>query len=278
MNLLEFSKENPPAVGTADGKGTPFDGGRHLPRVHAKTLRWLPRSPGRGNKGQTRLQGVDSTAQRSAQPAPIDAPRPPDLPPVQEVSAEEILQLPPAAAPSKASDATPGPAQGPASAPAPGPLPEVKPAADTGAAAEPGSSSSSPEPAPARGDTTMAHDAAAELTTRVVYTLTGVAIKDHKRATATGEEHKNIRAAVSAFYAHRGVVFVGSVALALVFVAYALGDARREEVINTIKRVFARKPKAGPGASGPVVDVETAPPPPPPPPAPAPSAFSDFAR
>ena len=103
----------------------------------------------------------------------------------------------------------------------------------------------------------MAHEAAAELSARVVYMLTGVFIGDHKRATATGEEHKTIRAAFAAFYQYRGVVFVGTVAIALVLLAYALGDARREEVVTTVKRVFSKKAK--PAAAGAVVDVETTP-------------------
>ena len=271
MDLLQFTKDNPPPVGTLDKGETPFDPGKHSSRVNPKTLRWMPRSPGRYNKGQSRLPGVDAATQPAAT-ADAPASTPSGIPPVKEVTADVLLELP-KTQPAPKSEAQPGdtaPTPPPSpTPPASAPLPEVGPQTE-----QKGAETSAPS-SPRGSDASMAHEAAAELSARVVYTLTGVFIGDHKRATASGDEHKNIRAAFAAFYQYRGVVFVGGVAIALVLLAYVLGDARREEVVSTVKRVFAKKPKGSP--SGPIVDVETTTPAPAAPaPAPAPADFAAF--
>lgn len=119
------------------------------------------------------------------------------------------------------------------------------------------------------GDVTVTHEAAAELAARATYAVTALAIGDHKKATAGGAEHDTLKAGYASYFAHRGIVLVGGVALAAVLVCYLLGEARREEVVGTVKRWFgglgakkapnvASAPAAAQSAASAVVDIEPA--------------------
>lgn len=244
--------------GSPDNKGTPFDPARHIPRINPKSGRWIPRSPGRGHKGQTRLPGVDSAAPAPATPAaPAPAAPAPSageaLPPAREVTADALIDLP------DAKPAAPAPGAAPAAAPtAPAPLPEIGPGETlppAGSAPAPGEpvrvtieppGLTPPRPTGGGADVTMNHEAAGELAARTTYALTGALIGDHKKATACGREHDSLKMAFASFFQYRGVMFVGSVALGLVLLAYVLGEARKEEILTTFKKFFAGK-KAEPG-------------------------------
>jgi hypothetical protein len=107
------------------------------------------------------------------------------------------------------------------------------------------------------------HQAAGELAARTTYALTGALIGNHKKATASGPEHESLKSAFASFFQFRGVVFVGSVALGLVLLAYFLGEARKEEVFSTFKRLLGKKPEtqASPGpAPAPAAKPATPPP------------------
>jgi hypothetical protein len=228
MNLLEFNKDNPPPIGTPDAKGTPFDPGKHLPRVNAKTQRWLPRSPGRFNKGQTRLPGVEAATQT---PPPAA-----DAPPVAEVTASDLIDLPttPAAAPK--ADIAPGSPPPPQQTPPPAaaPVPEVGPQDEKTA---PGAGAEAPRGADAKAS--AAH--AGKLAARATYAVTGAMIRDHKAAKPTPDEHTALVNTWTAFFEFRGVALVGVFAVGAAVLCYLLEDGRREPFVDFVKGLFRKK-------------------------------------
>jgi hypothetical protein len=139
----------------------------------------------------------------------------------------------------------PAPTPPPAPAAPLPPIPEVGPSDAPTAAASPAQGEQpTGEPAPARPagpDVTVAHETAAELAARATYAVTGAVIGDHKKATATGAEHESLKKGYASFFAYRNIVLVGGIALAAVVIAYLLGEARREEVVGTVKKLFAKK-------------------------------------
>lgn len=227
------STETAPTVapGTLDRKGTPYDPARHIPKMKAKTGAWMPRG---GRKPAPRPGEIAA----APTPAPAPSPKPgetfgeayafPPRPPIPEIGPDE-------------------PAPAPASAAG------EKPAGDTAA-------NKAPEPARPSQDFSLPHETAAELASRATYAVTGVVIGDHKKATATGAEHETLKKGYASFFAHRNLVLVGGFALLAVVVAYLLGEARREEVVGTVKKMFTKKP-----APRPVVEIAPAPPASPPP-------------
>ena len=231
MDLLQFTKENPPPVGTLDKGGTPFDPGKHAARVNKNTLRWIPRSPGRYNKGQSRFPGVDAA---TAPGAPADAPAsvPSGMPPVKEVSADALLDLP-TVAPAPKGDAAPSPTPPPSASPA---LPEVGPQADAttaGPSAE----------APRGGDAKASAAHAGKLAARATYAVTGALIRDHKAAKPAADEHTALANTWTAFFEFRGVAFVGVFAVGAAVLCYLLEDGRREPFVEFVKGLFSKKPE-----------------------------------
>ena len=116
-----------------------------------------------------------------------------------------------------------------------------------------------PAPAPAGGAMPAASaKAAAEVATNAGYTITGALIRDHKAARPTAAEHANLRDTTAAYIEARGLRFVGGVAIAIGFLAYLLGDERREKIWEaavTFARKWRKPPMkdvtpAKPGASG----------------------------
>lgn len=243
---------SPVAPGTL-AKGVPFDPARHIPRTNPKTGAWMPKG---GRKPKTAAPSSGSTSSPPAPTEPATSANSSPSPAGSPGASVKIDDLIPLADAPKPAPAPGAPAQPPQ--PGPAPIPDVGPSD-----APAGNGTPAPGAAPAPGrDVNMGHEAAGELAARVVYSVTGAVTGNHKAATATGDEHKNIKSAFAAFFAHRGVAFVGGVALVLVIVAYALGEGRKEGIFGAIRK-FTRRNES------PVVDVETTPVPPP---SPAPDA------
>jgi len=77
----------------------------------------------------------------------------------------------------------------------------------------------------------------AEVATNALYTLTGAATGDHKAARPTAAEHANLRDTTAAYIDARGLKFVGGVAIIIGGLAYFLGEQRREQVWNLLKKL-----------------------------------------
>lgn len=161
---------------------------------------------------------------------------------------------PPAADPAAAWTAADRAAAAMPSEPAPGgnPAPDEMP--------PPPASAQAAGPA---ADATATAEQAGDVLARAVYMGTGAMIGDHAAAEATGAEHKNLKDLIGAFLEHRGIRFVGWVALAVGFVAYLTGERRREKVVKAI---------AGPARPAPAVTPAQPAPPAPPAPRETPAA------
>lgn len=207
---------SPIAPGTLDRHGVPFDPARHIARQHPTSGRWMPRG-GRKPKAASPFSGSTSSP-----PESTGADTPPPSPPS------------PAGSPA-------------ASEPAPS-FDDIEKAA-----AEPA------KPANAElvddKDAELSPEGTGEILARAGYAVTGAVIGNHKAATATGAEHANIKRVVGAYCRHRGIVFVGTLALIGTFIAYLLDDLRREVVVERIKAFFRAKP--GPRTSTPSAPEKT---------------------
>lgn len=73
-----------PSAGTLDSKGTPFDAARHVPRLHPRTGRWMPR--GGRKPGVTPPAG---SAPGASQDAPSAPPPPSYIPPEEPAPASD---------------------------------------------------------------------------------------------------------------------------------------------------------------------------------------------
>jgi hypothetical protein len=100
--------------------------------------------------------------------------------------------------------------------------------------------------AAANGDAALPAEAYAEIGVRALYAVTGAVIGDHKAATASGAEHKNLTAVATAYIRHRGWVMVGFIAVVGTVAAYMLMDGRREPLMQRIKTVLANLRKKKP--------------------------------
>jgi len=208
---------SPVAPGTPDRKGHPFDQARHIPKM-SKAGNWLPRSPGRGGK-------------RKGLAAP---------------SLSESASLFPEASSPSPSTPPPAPAE-PAAAPS---FDDIEKAAGPVAPAE-----AAPGAAPASaGDATLPAESSAEIGVRALYAVTGIAIGDHKAATAGPAEHKNLVAVATAYIRHRGWTAVGLVAVGGTLLAYLLQDGRREPLSDRLKKLFAMMRKKKPQNVTPIED------------------------
>lgn len=198
---------SPIAPGTPDksAKATPFDPARHIPKMHPKHGYWMPK----GGRTKTPKSAAPSSGSTSSP---------------QANTGEEQPEL-----------FTPSPASPAASHVAPS-FDDIERAAGAPATAAPAAA------APA-GDASLPAEAAGEIGARAVYAITGAVIGNHKAATASGAEHKNITAVITAYARHRGWAVVGPLALLGTLVAYLLTDGRREPLTEMIKKLFAGKKK-----------------------------------
>ena len=144
----------------------------------------------------------------------------------------------------KAAPGAPAPA-----APSGPPIPEIGPEETKPGGTPPPApgAGTPPPPAGAPGaarDATLAPEAGGNLLARVLYKITGTFTGDHKKAVATGAEHKAIADTFGAFLSFRGIALSGGLAVVATVVAYLLDDSRGESVFDAFKRRFF---KAKPG-------------------------------
>ncbi len=238
MDLLQFTKENPPPVGTPDAKGTPWDAAKHQAKVHPKTLRWLPRSPGRGHAGQTRLPGVDAPQTTPAASAPSSADPAPDTPAgaaeVKTVSAESLLGLPAAPAAASPNADTPLSSAKPAEAPAAA-IADVAPQVETGPAAD----------APAAGkavalEATPETDAQSIMAIEALEFITGSFTGEHDEARMEKARRAAMQRMLSRWFAQKGWVAVGGVMLLLFVLSYFLETAKKEKTRAKLREMWGR--------------------------------------
>jgi|GEM_PF-4019306 len=211
------------AAGTLDAKGTPYDPAKHVPRMNSRTGRWMPRSPGRFAK------------RPAAAPAAAEAPRPVDLPPVTEVTADALVELPAARTAPPIAEVKPG-------APAAEASPETPPASASIPDVGPDSGPAGADPArTADARASAAH--AGKLAARATYAVTGAVIRDHKAAKPTPAEHTALADTWTAFFEFRGVALVGVFAVGAAVLCYLLEDGRREPFVDFVKGLFRKKPE-----------------------------------
>lgn len=189
----------------------PADAGRWIidkatgkPKLHPRTGKPMPKSPGRGgNKPK-----APAPSPASSTPAPSTAPA------------------------SAASPAEPSPWN----------EADRKGANASSSAGNDAAGSPSPDGgAPKSPDATLSPEATGDLACKTLYSLTGAVIGDHKAATATGAEHAALSANIGAYCKHRGILFTGTIALIGFAVAYALSDDRRGLIIAKIRSFFGPK-------------------------------------
>jgi len=230
--------------GTLDRIGRPFDPAKHLPRQHPRSGAWMPKG-GRKALTATTAPAVSAPA---APAGPVSADptealgraMAADMPPVSgaPAAAPQVGKAPTRAA------ATPAPA-GPFIAPEP----RAAPAVDLDATD--------------RTPPALSPEATGELAARALYGVTGAFLGDHTKATATGAEHANIKAAGAAYARSVDLKIVGGLALVLTVLAYLIDDKRRGNVIDRIRALLT--PKKPAPIHAPAVEIEPAP-------APAPAA------
>jgi hypothetical protein len=215
-DIIDQIPEIPPGASSVPpgtlAKGVPFDPARHIPRTNPKTGAWMPKG-GRKPKTASESSGSTSSQPGSTEPAQPELFTPSDTSPIDSPAAPSFEDIEKAA--------------GPVASETPSPAPGAAPS----------------------GDATLPAEAAGEIGARAVYAITGAVIGNHKAATASGAEHKNITAVITAYAKHRGWAAVGLVALIGTLVAYLLTDGRREPLVDMIKRAIAnakKKPAAMP--------------------------------
>jgi hypothetical protein len=251
MNLRDYSKTNPPPVGTLDRKGRAFDPAKHHPRV-SQWDTWIPRGKPFGGPGR-----------EPAAPAPA--------PTLGESAAVETSAAP-AASPETAAEA---PGAAPAASPTPEPMPRFDDLEKAAGLGETPAAPASPPPPP---DATGTPRRDAEVACKGLYLVTGLLTGAPGEAKPAASLHADLRDTLGAYLESRGIRSVGIVAVAVGLIAYFLdvfskpesGGKLREWIGGGRKAPAAREPvtvEAEPVTPAPAATAATA--------APAP-AFSPF--
>ena len=230
--------------GTLDRIGRPFDPAKHLARQHPRSGAWMPKG-GRKALTATPAPAVSAPA-AAAGPVSADPTEAlgramaADMPPVSGATTQ------PAAAENISGPGTPEKKTSGAQAPA-GPF----------IAPEPRAAAAVDLDATDRTPPALSPEATGELAARALYGVTGAFLGDHTKATATGAEHANIKAAGAAYARSVDLKIVGGLALVLTVLAYLIDDKRRGNVIDRIRALLT--PKKPAPIHAPAVEIEPAP-------------------
>jgi hypothetical protein len=207
---------SPIAPGTPDKHGTPFNPAIHIPKMHPRSGRWMPKGGRTKKPAAIASVTTETTEQTTTAESQSKETAPPAAPSFDDIER----------------------AAGPAASDTPAATATVSPS----------------------GDAALPAEAAGEIGARAVYAITGAVIGNHKAATASGAEHKNITAVITAYARHRGWAIVGPLALLGTLVAYLLTDGRREPLTDMFKKLFAgkKKPPVSVAAESEPIDITPA--------------------